>query len=106
MKVFRQGDVAFVKIDPIVKPPEKAKILKTRVIRKGENGGLHQLEKKEDVVFYEMKDERGETKRFVISPDGVGILHGEHAKVELPPGHYEVRVQREARGNSWGYVRD
>jgi len=102
MEVYRQGDVAFIKLEQPLEKPEKAKVLKTRTIRKGENGGLHQLEAEaKDVVFYEMDD-----KRFVISKDGVGIVHGEHKRVQLPPGHYEVRVQREAQGRSWGYVRD
>lgn len=113
--VFRQGDVAFILREDLPNAKDvpqviknagegKAKLLKTRTIRRGEHGGIHALEKdaaKKDVVYYEL-----DGVKYIISPKGVGIVHGEHNRVDLPPGKYEVRVQREARGRDFGYVRD
>jgi len=105
-EVYRQGDVAFIRSNNVINfdnPPKhpwgatmNLKKLDTRVIRKGENGGIHALEEKaaeKDVVFYEL----GGT-RYILSPQGVGIVHGEHHKIELPPGLWEVRVQNETTG--------
>jgi len=53
MHVYRQGDVAFIPREDLPKSvadidnmvgrdkKTKAKVLKTRVVRKGENGGIH-----------------------------------------------------------------
>jgi len=113
IKIFRQGDVAFIpredlptsveQLEQLVKE-KKAKILNTRTIRRGEHGGIHALEKdapKKDVVMYEL-----DGVKYIISPEGVGIVHGEHGRVDLPKGSYEVRVQREMRGRDVGFVRD
>jgi hypothetical protein len=86
-KVYRQGDLAFI---PVTDIPKDAKAANTRVIRTGENGGVHALEEKSSAVMYEMNG-----VRYILSEDGVGIVHGEHKKVDLPAGKYEIRVQRE-----------
>lgn len=86
-KVYRQGDLAFIPIEEI---PKKAKAVSTRVIRTGENGGVHALEEKASAVMYEV-----DGVRYILSEDGVGIVHGEHKKVDLPAGKYEIRIQRE-----------
>ena len=86
-KVYRQGDLCFIPVSDI---PKQAKSAQTRVIRTGENGGIHALEEKSTAVMYEMGG-----VRYILSEDGVGIVHGEHARVDLPAGKYEVRVQRE-----------
>lgn len=91
-QIYRQGDLGFI---PIESMPKSAKPLDNRLIRKGETGGLHLLEEKKGSILYE--DERG--VKYVMSEDGVGILHGEHKRVDLPPGQYEVRVQRELGAN-------
>lgn len=86
-KVYRQGDLAFIPIEEI---PKMAKAVSTRVIRTGENGGIHALEEKSSAVMYEV-----DGVRYILSEDGVGIVHGEHKKVDLPAGKYEIRIQRE-----------
>jgi hypothetical protein len=53
-------------------------------------GCLEPAADKKDVVFYEL-----DGVRYIISPKGVGIVHGEHHRLDLPPGNYQVRVQRE-----------
>jgi hypothetical protein len=42
----------------------------------------------------------------VLSPTGVGIVHGEHHRLALPADTYRVVVQREQRGSTSGYVVD
>lgn len=114
MKVFRQGDVAFIprtdlpksitEVEALVGADKKtkAKIIKSRTVRKGENGGIHAISKETTGhIYYEL-----DGVRYIIGPEGVGIVHGEHKPVLLPPGSYEVRVQREADGRSWRNVRD
>lgn len=98
-KIFRQGDVAMIlREDLPMEVPKTAKVLKTRTLRRGENGGLHQLQKASGVVFYE--DPVTKT-RYVISENGVGLEHGGkhsdggHHVVDLPRGHFEVRIQEE-----------
>ena len=116
MRIFRQGDVGFIPRTDLPKSisdvesligrdkKTKAKLLKTRTIRKGEHGGIHALAedaKTKGVVYYEL-----DGVRYVIGSEGVGIVHGEHKRLDLPPGAYEIRVQREADGRSWRNVRD
>jgi len=103
VKAYRQGDVCLVPIDEkrLAEIKEKGKVVKTRLLRKGENGGLHQLEKETKAVIYEL-----DGVKYVLSEDGVGVVHGEHARVDLPPGNYEVRVQREISQDRESFVRD
>lgn len=87
-KVYRQGDLAFIPVEEI---PKKAKAISTRVIRTGEAGGIHSLEEKETAVMYEV-----DGVRYILSEDGVGILHTtRHKTLDLPAGKYEIRIQRE-----------
>jgi len=109
--VYRQGDVGLIPRPDLTKVffekgegDKKPKLLKTRVLRRGENGGVHALEKeKSDSVIYEV-----DGVMYVLSENGVGVVHGEHNRVDLPAGIYEVRVQREAdpRGSGTRYVAD
>lgn len=111
--VYRQGDVALIPrpdldrkffenpSDPRKDALTKVVLSKSRVLRRGENGGVHALEQKSGSVIYEM----GGVK-YVISDEGVGVVHGEHHRVDVPPGVYEVRVQREAQGSGWRNVID
>lgn len=74
MLVFRQGDVAFIRVDDEqevarVRGAIEPRVLKTRVVRRGESGGVHQLEQKPDVRFLEIDE-----TRFVDAPTGVDIL--------------------------------
>jgi hypothetical protein len=105
----RQGDVSLVYRGPAknVVVPEGAKIIKSRILRKGENGGIHTLDKKQkDITFYE--DENG--SRFVISPKGVDIVHlnsgDPHKDVAVPAGHWEVVPQKEETSRGERYVLD
>ena len=109
-KIFRQGDVAMIlREDLPMEVPKTAKVLKTRTLRKGENGGLHQLQKATGVVFYEDPQSK---IRYVISENGVGLEHGGqhsdggHHVVDLPRGHFEVRIQTEQTNRGARFVID
>jgi len=94
MNVYRQGDVLFLPIESASIPTE-AKIKKSRLIRRGEHGGLHQLESLDHATHYEH-----EGVKYVLTERGVGIVHGEHHRLDLPAGAYRVVVQREAASNT------
>ena len=107
MNVYRQGDVLFMPIEKS-EIPEKVKEKQTRLIRSGEYGGKHQLEsnnKKDSKYGTIVEDEKNKTK-YIITETGVGIVHGEHNRLDLPPGEYRVVVQREINKGQLRYVMD
>lgn len=86
---FRQGDLLFVKIDKLPNnvAPRKEK---NNVLRQGEHGGIHYVENAE---IYETK--LGDI--YLVNEKGeIVIKHTtNHKDLILPPGIYEMRVQRE-----------
>src|SRR5438132_9389117 len=102
MKVYRQGDVAFVPREDVSPALLQAKgtVKPSRIVKRGENGGVHMLEKPATVAKEDMPDStlvEYEGKVYVLSASGVKVLHREHKTVDLPAGVYEVRQQREVR---------
>ena len=87
MDIYRQGDLGFIPIDAL---PQSAVKSKSRLLRRGEHGGLHQLDREPAAEIYVL-----EGKKFILAKDGALVIHGEHGAVSLPAGLYEVRVQRE-----------
>ena len=99
MQVYRQGDVVFV---PIARTdvPTEATPQGSRLVRRGEHGGLHQLEAQPDLdVAQRSMIVVHAGRKYVLSPTGVGIVHGEHARLPLPPNTYRVVIQREQLGS-------
>ncbi|MEM2174171.1 MAG: hypothetical protein QXI58_00900 [Candidatus Micrarchaeia archaeon] len=92
--VYRQGDIAFIKLD---QAPKGLKKIRKKVIRKGEHGGIHLLEKGDIYI-----DEK--TRTMYVGSDGNLLVRHttSHKDLELPPGFYEVRIQRELTG----WIRD
>jgi len=109
--VYRQGDVIFIQIPGSTNvagfqtdlKTGAAKKLKTRLIQKGENGGVHELVKDHTATFVEYE---AEGERYILAPEGVTVVHREHGPVDLPKGNYEVRIQREWIGRNDRQVRD
>ena len=116
--VYRQGDVAFI---PVEKLPDGDKVQIRplgRLIRRGEHGGRHEIEpggQAEHLEITEREGQRPPTRRRFLQVlgsavggvlAGVGIVHGEHKRLELPPGNYEVRVQREEGEGTQRFVQD
>jgi hypothetical protein len=99
--VFRQGDVTFVAVEKL---PAKAKSLTQKdepnrfpkqdayICAFGEvTGHAHRLTTESDEIEVMIN----EVERFVNLPEGGTVTHEEHDQIALPPGTYEVRIQRE-----------
>lgn len=91
MKLYRQGDVLFKKVDSI--PRERAKKRSTGHILEGETTGhIHRVAELEAADVLEC----GEGLYLNVTAEGgVSIIHEEHDTLTLPPGNYEVVRQRE-----------
>lgn len=106
LKIIRQGDVGLV---PITDPAQIAaleankdnlKDEKRRLIRRGEHGGMHQLETLEKATIFTLKepvvlDGTIPVTRAIQVTEPTRVVHKEHNPVELEPGWYAVRIQRE-----------
>lgn len=98
MKTFmaRQGDVMIRKISelPTTAKPEKRN--GRIVLAYGEVTGHAHAIAERGVKAYTMADAGTAVRRFleVVSKDAT-VRHEEHAPVPLPPGLYEVVIQRE-----------
>lgn len=94
-KMYRQGDVGLIPVDG---PPanQKRKAEKRKLIRKGEHGGVHQLESLDHATIYSVLDEAEKVvARYIEVTEPTRVVHGEHNSITLPPGWYEIRIQRE-----------
>jgi hypothetical protein len=102
---YRQGDVGFITVTDelvIAVVEVDGKKLTKRLIRRGEHGHSHVIDKVTDAVLVEH-----EKVMYVLTKSGVAIKHEEHGTVNLPAGLHEVRIQKEQRGaQGWGYIAD
>lgn len=101
---FRHGDVYFFKVDEPIPANTKPA---SKILALGETTG-HRHEAVGTAVDVMEVDGR----RWVVAPDGAEIKHldqsdaltGEHSTITLPPGVWEVVIQREhipGVGNQW-----
>lgn len=88
--IYRQGDVLIRRVQSL--PKQKAQPRLTGILAYGEvTGHAHKIE---DLTRAEVLEiENGLYLR--VGEEGVRIVHEEHAPVALPPGNYEVEIQRE-----------
>lgn len=87
-KIYRQGDVLFVKVDSIPKNLSKKK---DKIIAKGEfTGHMHQFMAEAPVEVYESSD-----GMYVDVLEPATIQHEEHTNFQLEQGQYHVIIQRE-----------
>lgn len=93
MKILRQGDVLLV---PVKRIPPLAKLVKRTgdvILALGEvTGHAHRI-KTDGVTVHEH-----EGTRFVRIPKAktpARLSHEEHGAIEIEPGEYEVRIQRQ-----------
>ena len=103
-KAYRQGEVLFFKVKKPKVRYRQSRVVANGVIREGEKEG------------HEHKVEGGESTLSLFDDTGNGTLeikksatvtHPEHDDIKLPPGDYEVRIQKEATGpNSSQSVKD
>ncbi len=89
-KLYRQGDILFRRIGAL--PAGERKLRRNGVIVEGEvTGHAHRIGDLASAEVYDL----GEGCFLSVGPSGVSIVHEEHKAIELPPGNYEVRRQRE-----------
>lgn len=88
--IYRQGDVLIRQIPKLPAQPAQTRV--NGVLAYGEvTGHAHKVE---DVAKAEvMEIENGLYLR--VGEDGVRIVHEEHGAISLPPGNYEIEIQRE-----------
>lgn len=86
---FRQGDVLIRRVSAL--PEGEAKKRENGVIAYGEvTGHSHAVDVERAEV---LEIERGVFLR--VGPEGVSLVHQEHAPIFLPEGNYEATIQRE-----------
>jgi len=113
--VYRQGDVWLYKISSSlptgrVSVPQPATD-KGLILAEGEVTGHHHRIPVEDVrrTFLYPTTNPGVRLLRVSKGKPVSLVHEEHETIKLPPGEYEVRIQREYEPSaitSQTYVRD
>lgn len=102
-QVWRQGDVWIYRISRTEWLRRRRAVIagvapdleKGIVLAEGEvTGHHHRIPKATSAKLY---SQVGTQTRLldVKARTGVAIVHEEHETIELPPGHYEVRIQRE-----------
>jgi hypothetical protein len=110
MTVYRQGDVWIYKIThAMFTNTNKRPVPRSRklgiVLAEGEVTGHHHRIPTGGRLY-----ETGNGARLLSVPSKpVALVHEEHETIMLPPGHYEVRIQREyepSLASQQTYVRD
>ena len=92
--MFRQGDIALIPVDDVPAGLKKVPREKGRmVLAHGEvTGHAHVIEG--DAVF--LAEDLAEMEgRFLKVEQECSLVHDEHSTIQVPPGSYEVRRQRE-----------
>jgi hypothetical protein len=90
MEFYRQGDVGIIKIDSLPKKAVKQECEGSIVLALGEvTGHKHQIDATEADLYVEG------SRRFLEVCYAAELVHEEHGKITLPPGSYEVVIQRE-----------
>ncbi len=95
---YRQGDVLFIRHDRL--PAGEHKVHRNGTVAYGEvTGHSHRLADPGTAEVLEC----GEGLYVQVSEEGISLsgepgasfIHEEHGVINLPPGNYEVRIQRE-----------
>lgn len=106
MLLFRQGDIAIVKVDKL--PEGLLEVPKDRgrvVVAYGEiTGHAHVLEGGE--ALFLATDLQDLENRFLKVDEEVELVHDEHNTITIPEGIYEVRHQKEYQPEAVRIVAD
>lgn len=107
-KLFRQGDVL---IRPVLKIPAGTTPVKREnglvILAHGEVTGHHHSIHERDVEL--VTTQQADELRMwltITASEPVALVHQEHDTIMLPPGHYEVRRQREYSPEALRQVQD
>lgn len=102
-KIFRQGDVLLVMVDKI---PSFAEISKEKgdiILAHGEvTGHAHRI--KSPAQKAKLWDANAE--RFLQVMETISLAHEEHSVITLPPGNYQVVIQKEYTPEELRNVKD
>lgn len=118
-QIYRQGDVWIYAIsraeftarrNPYMSGA-KADPEKGLILAEGEvTGHHHRIPQAKRVALRPSRDGNGIVRLLEVKAgDPVELVHEEHETIALPPGHYEVRIQREyapSERSKQSYVRD
>lgn len=89
MKLYRQGDVLIKRIKAV---PQNTAKRESGILAFGEvTGHCHKVEELTKAEVLEI----GSDLYLRVGPEGVRIVHDEHAPITLPSGEYEVVIQKE-----------
>ena len=90
MGFYRQGDVAFI---PSSKARSKKKSIPSGIVAQGEaTGHAHRLQLADGVSLFE----DGQYLWIEVGDEAQGfVAHEEHKTIVLPPGKYDITIQRE-----------
>jgi len=95
MTIYRQGDVLLIRCARIPEgepvPREHGRI----VLAHGEATGHAHALVDDEAAFTETRPAKGAPRRYLRLVKPARLFHDEHSPIELPPGRYEVRRQRE-----------
>ena len=99
--MYRQGDVLLLKVEEL---PKKRRKITSDIILKGEvTGHAHKIVNGTLYFGTPILETDGESFRsmtvmYVQAKKGAKLVHEEHGLIDLEPGFYEVRTQREYDG--------
>jgi len=88
--LFRQGDVLLEQCETVTLPKTR-KFTKSLVLALGEATGHSHTLRGNRVAFLPAVEKF--TRVFL--PDGGTMVHQEHGPIDVPPGVYRIRLQRE-----------
>ncbi|MEB3831415.1 hypothetical protein [Phormidium sp. CCY1219] len=97
MQFMRQGDVLLQSVKT-----SRGKKLRHLTLAEGEvTGHSHRISNGEAELY----EENGTLYLRVLS-DRATLIHEEHKAIDIPQGHWMVRIQREYQPEGWRYVAD
>jgi len=113
MSLYRQGDVIIIRKDDLTHTQD---VLPTpvdgrTVLLEGEaTGHHHSIDARLGTLYRLQPDDMpspGSIGALVITEEGARLEHQEHDTIDLPPGTYEVRRQREfSSAEGFRFVQD
>ncbi len=92
MEIYRQGDVLLLGVDEEPRGAEVPRENGRVVLAHGEATGHAHVLTDKGAMLYDIPESQDRHLRLVHS---AYLRHDEHAPIELPPGTYRVRRQRE-----------
>jgi len=96
IELFRQGDIAFVKVDELPKGLKEINAKERFVLRRGEvTGHAHVLVKENPKTKFKVLQDKEGNYYLQIEGAPAKVVHEEHEDLILQPGAYLFVVQRE-----------